>query len=438
VTTGNFADANSIINGLRIAKKRKGKLSMLKILHSADWHTKDSTIDESEKCLNHLVETAWNEKPDLIIVAGDLTHRFDVKLDTPTARLLMSTIHNLSQVGPVIIVGGTPYHDGHTPDVLRQLRRPNVIVQCDYPGQIYLVDGIPLLKDDEVFKAAKGVGSVIDAVISMVPAPTKKFLEMSGTMQDGDNKIADGMGLILANLGAQAAVYPEATHIVVGHWSIGGAYTSETQQMIGRDIEISRAQVMAGNPDLVCLGHIHRAQQVGSDPIFYSGSIYSLDAGELEDKGFYIHEFENKNLSSRFIVGPATKRLVISADFTNDDGHIDLAPALYSYSEREISGNHIKITIKIHQDQADQVDQKQIEQFFTSAGAASVKIERVMVPRENVRCSEFFTLKTLREKLVQQARLRGEPEIDAGILSKADDLEKYPAETIISSLPTEQ
>jgi len=57
----------------------------MKILHTADWHIgsfkgpeKDGVNLRSEdtmKCLRSLVETAEKEKPDLVLVSGDIFHQ---------------------------------------------------------------------------------------------------------------------------------------------------------------------------------------------------------------------------------------------------------------------------------------------------------------------------------------------------------------------------
>lgn len=401
------------------------------ILHSADWHVKDQSIEECRKVLGEVRESADEKIPDLTILAGDLTHRYDVKLDSETARLIFDSVSHLGTIAPVVIVGGTFFHDGRSPELLSHLNLEDIYVFPDYPTQVCLTNGGRIVDIDKVTDSVR-------AVISIVPAPTKKFIDASGRMEVVDGEIASLMGVIFMNLGEKAkSLFPDVPHILAGHWSIGGAYISEKQQMIGRDIEISRDQVCLAKADLVCLGHIHKAQQIGKEPIFYSGSIYSLDAGELDDKGFYYHTLTKTDLCSEFVQVSATKRVVIEEDVTaNGDLETSVENIIHRHSAEQIGGNIVKVTIKLFQDQVDQLKGMfDLEQHFLASGAQAASVHYIRVPRENVRCKEFFTLNSLAEKIAQQAALRAEPEIDKAILEKVSVLESLPPEKIIESLP---
>lgn len=60
----------------------------MKILHTADWHIGSFKGPEKEgvnlrsedtmKCLRSLVETAEKEKPDLVLVSGDIFHQAEI------------------------------------------------------------------------------------------------------------------------------------------------------------------------------------------------------------------------------------------------------------------------------------------------------------------------------------------------------------------------
>ena len=96
----------------------------MKILHAADLHVRDKDIDECRKVLGFMVECATRHGAplDLIVLAGDLTDRADVKLDSPTARLVMDTVSQLSYVAPVAIVTGTRSHDGNIPEMMEHVK----------------------------------------------------------------------------------------------------------------------------------------------------------------------------------------------------------------------------------------------------------------------------------------------------------------------------
>ncbi|MBC2712893.1 MAG: metallophosphoesterase [Desulfosarcina sp.] len=403
----------------------------MKILHTADFHIKDSSIDEGIKCLDFLVDWARKESPDLIIIAGDLTHRNDVKWDSKTARVIILTVAELADIAPVFIVKGTPYHDGDIPEMLDRIRSKHSIVVSLYPEQCILSPkssgGLNILPVD----SSKNV--TVSAIISMVPCPTKAFLESqtSFEMRECDNMIENGMGQILAAFGRTAAAIP-APHILIGHWTVGGAFISEKQQMIGRDIEISQGQIQLADANLVCLGHIHKAQKIGQN-IFYPGSLYSLTAGELDPKGFYIHELGDHGLlQSEFIKAPATRRLILDADFTNGDRLADLESILHTFSTGDIHGSIIHARFRIWEDETAKLDVEQIKQNFE--GAVEVVVDVVRVPRANVRSKNYFRLNTLREKIEEQAKIKDEV-LPAGIPDKVESLESMEPDKIFEGLP---
>lgn len=399
----------------------------MKILQTADWHIKDSAINEAAKCLSFMVDRAKEEKPDLIIIAGDLTHRNNVKWDSKTARLATITVSRLADIAPVAIVKGTPYHEGDIPEMLARIKARHPVHVSMYPEQITLFN-------NHFFPASDmGTTAHADCILSMIPCPTKAFLESQTNfeMQEGDNMIENGMGQILAAFGATAGVC-EGTHIVVGHWSVGGAYISEKQQMIGRDIELSQGQIQLANADLVCLGHIHKAQKMG-DNIFYSGSLYSLTAGELDPKGFYIHHMDQGDLvKSEFIEVPATRRLVLDADFTNGNKLSDLGVILNTFSTGDVHGSIIHARFRVWEDETAKLDTSQVVASFE--GAADVIVDIVRVPRANVRSKNYFRLSTLKEKIAEQAKIKDE-NLSKSVLAKVENLESMSPDKIYEELP---
>ncbi len=184
---------------------------------------------------------------------------------------------DLADIAPVVVVIGTPSHDGTAAEVLEHIKAKNEVWVSSRPEQIHLYE----IGGKMVIRAASPVPPT--AIISMVPTPTKQFFNSDSDIKGTDNEIAQAMGAMFAGFGSQAANFPGVPHILVGHFQIGGAFVSETQQLNGLDIEISREQIGYANADLVMLGHIHLHQQIGQN-IFYSGSIFRKDFGELDAK----------------------------------------------------------------------------------------------------------------------------------------------------------
>jgi DNA repair exonuclease SbcCD nuclease subunit len=233
---------------------------------------------------------------------------------------------------------------------------------------------------------------------------------------------------MLAGFGAVAAEYT-CPHILVGHFSVGGAFVSETQQLIGQDIELSRDHIGLAEADLVCLGHIHLRQKIEPN-IFYSGSISRLNWGEMEEKGFYVHELDGKTLrDARFVTTPTRKLIKLKTDLTN--GGRPPVETMMAAGEYDIAGAFVRLEIKVWQDEADLINLGSIREAMAAAQDVDIRLQRV--PRETVRCTKLLELQTLRDKILEMALLRKE-DVPESILDKADILETMAPEEVYKAV----
>lgn len=425
---------------------------MLKIIHSADWHFNDRDHDEIEQCVDFMITKAREEKPDLFVVSGDITDSQNLKLDSRSAKTICRQFSEMSDIAPVVNIIGTPSHDGKSAEILRYVKGTYPIHISEKPEQIYLIQGGRLVDSSGLVfvDAAK-----VKAVITQIPTPTKQYFQADSGIEAGDKAISNAMTALLGAAGVIAKEY-HCPHILNGHFQVGGAYISETQQLVGRDIEISADQLAMAVATICCLGHIHKQQVMGPDKnIFYPGSIQRRTFGETEDKGFYIHEVsmnpkslanpeddldtrrekaekllnssqyeERWLLNSQFILTPTRQKLTIREDFTKTD--IETADSFVCdfifTSGESLKDAFIKVEFKVWQDEAGIINQAEIERSFLDAGAARADINLIRIPRETVRAARVLTMNRLREKIIEMAALRQET-VEDSILAKADLLE---------------
>ena len=400
----------------------------MRILHMADIHARDADIEEVEKCLEAIVKLAYKEEPDLIINAGDTFDSRNIRLDSQAAKLIFRKFSDLADLAPVAVITGTPSHDGEAVEALQYVNSKHPIWVSKKPEQIYLIDGVLIDECEEP----------PDAVLSMIPQPSKQYFSTDSDIRGADAEIASAMSAIFAGFGAQASVY-NCPHILVGHFQVGGAMISETQQLVGVDVEISKDQIALANADLVCLGHIHKQQQIGTN-IFYSGSIYRLNYGEMDEKGAYIHQLvadscESGAVISKFHKTPTRKLVQIKEDLTFEGAIDELDISLYGSipDPEKITDSILKVEFKVYQDEAEKLDKEAIEEFYLEHGAKEVDLRIIRVPRENVRSERILKLTTLREKIIEQARLKDET-VSESILAKADLLESETGDQIIARI----
>jgi exonuclease SbcD len=408
----------------------------MKIIHTADIHfsNKKDIYKDVLKCSNYLLDTAEEEKPDMIIMAGDI---FDerVALDSSAALSAVDFITRAGQIAPVLVLKGTPTHDvGDSLHIFRKLNTSYPVYVSEDIEQICLKGASfrqPLI--GAAFIPLEAGVDGCSAVLSCLPSIQKgNLLALKGKgqdIQDGDYEIADLLRDIFQGFGLtnQEARRHEIPTIFVGHGSILGASLSTGQQMIGKDIELGISDLRLAHADLYCLGHIHKAQRWNE--IFYSGSITRLNYGEEEDKGFFIHELLEGKAMSRFIHTPARIMKTIRCD--------DSLPSVESLADNindaSIKGASLKITYQVSEEDVHRVNDEELKSTaIEKYGVKEVKIEKTITPKVRVRAEGISRIQALDEKLRRWGETVGQ-DIPQGAFSKLESLERMDEQEIIKS-----
>lgn len=398
----------------------------MKIFHIADLHLRESDIDEATHCLGYIEAMADTDCPALIVIAGDIFDSRDIKLDTKAARLAVRWVSGMAQIAPVVVVRGTPSHDGNSPEILSLALGTSRVFVAGKPTQLYLYRNNCLATAEEMDRIMVADDDV-EAVITLVPTPTKQFFQGTdgADIKTGDAEIAAAMGNLFAGFGAMASKFDGVPHVLAGHWNVTGAYVSDTQVLTGVDIEISKDQMALANADLYCMGHIHKPQQIGQN-IFFAGSPWALNWGENYGHGFYIHSLCEGVLDSRFIKTPATNLQRYSLDMTAGQKMEDLMPPSGG-PENTV----VRIDINVYQDEVDLIDKPYIVGAFDWAKSVDIRINRV--PRGNVRSETILIAETLCDKIVARASLNGGPP-PPSVLAKAKVLETMEPEALVAAV----
>ncbi|TGY90880.1 hypothetical protein E5329_23880 [Petralouisia muris] len=262
----------------------------MKILHSGDWHIGnfEGPIKEgvnlrsldTKHCLEFMAERAEQERPELVLVPGDIFHAGKTWSDRCCDEVVMAIeiITRLAAVsGHVIIMKGTPNHDGegqfkvlaaHFSDFhnVHIVVNPEV-VQTEY-ADIAVLPGF----DRGVYRA--------------------KF---PGLGKEEENEVfSKELGKIAMGLRAQCR--KDRPAILMAHYTVPGCNTESGQSQLLTQFEpiIPLEALSAADYDLVALGHIHRPQQVsGFENVYYSGSVNANNFNdEGQERGFWIHYAE--------------------------------------------------------------------------------------------------------------------------------------------------
>jgi exonuclease SbcD len=267
---------------------------MLTILHFADAHIDMANYGRHDpvsglpmrvldflKSLDTIIDTAINEKVDLVIFAGDA---YKDRNPAPTfQREWGRRVMRLSRAGiPTLLLVGN--HDtspalgrAHTLDPFSTLEVPNVIV-LERPSFLRPTDlwGLPL------------------QVIAL-PWVSRSGLIASQELTSNDPEkvnqaIEERLAVIVHEMLDEAD--PNLPVVLTAHASVQGAvYGGERTVMLGGDLVLPGSVVRDPRLDYVALGHIHKSQNLNEGahpPVIYPGSIERVDFGEAADDKFFV------------------------------------------------------------------------------------------------------------------------------------------------------
>ncbi|HYN96576.1 MAG TPA: exonuclease SbcCD subunit D [Pilimelia sp.] len=253
----------------------------MKILHTSDWHVGKvlkghSRLTEHVAVLAQVVDIARAERPDLVLVAGDL---YDTAAPAPDAtRVVTRALSALRGTGADVVVIGGNHDNGPALDALRPwadaagvtLRgtvRDNpaehVIAGRTAGGEPWQVAALPVLSQRYAVRATE-------------------MYEL--TAAEATQTYADHVGRVLARL-TEGFTDAGTVHLVTAHLTVVGAKAGggerDAHTVLGYAVP---ATVFPTAAHYVALGHLHRAQQVlGPCPVRYSGSPLAVDFGEEEN-----------------------------------------------------------------------------------------------------------------------------------------------------------
>ncbi len=240
------------------------------------------------RSLDVIVDTAVEEKVDLVLFAGDA---FKDRSPAPTfIREWGKRIMRLSRAGiPTVLLVGN--HDlspalgrAHALDPLSTFEVPHVRV-VEKPGLLTPadLDGLPLQIIALPWVSRSGLVAFLGEAAGGLSA------------EDLYERMADLMTEGVRQLMQQADA--SLPLVLAAHASVQGAkYGAERLVMLGHDLVLPASLVKNPRWAYVALGHIHKAQDLneGSQPpVVYPGSIERVDFGEAhEDKCFVIATIE--------------------------------------------------------------------------------------------------------------------------------------------------
>jgi len=262
----------------------------MKIFHSGDWHIgsfKGPERDgvnlrslDTKRCLEYMAERAEQERPELVLVPGDIFHTGKTWSDRCCDEVVtaIEIITRLAAVsGHVVVMKGTPNHDGEG-----QFK----VLAAHFTG----FHNVHIAVSPEVIRTEY-------ADIAVLPGFDHGVYraKFHGLGKEEENEVfSQELGRIVMGLRAQCRVDRPA--VLMAHYTVPGCNTESGQSQILTQFEpmVPAESLKAAAYDLAALGHIHRPQLVsGYDHVYYSGSINANNFNdEGQERGFWIHYAE--------------------------------------------------------------------------------------------------------------------------------------------------
>lgn len=279
---------------------------MIKLLHSGDWHIGRFNGPEKDgqnarfldicRCLEALVRGAQKNKPDIAVVAGDVFHQARTWSDRGLTEVqaAIGYIRELEKVCPVVVMRGTPNHDGEShfgmlktafegDDSVHIVTEPGVSTYYSYSGKPVQVACLPGF-DRGYYRA-----------------------QHPGLSKEEENEVFT-KAIADMIIGLKAQCIPGVPAVLVSHYTITGCNMESGQTAFFSQFEpvVYPDTLAAADFDLVCFGHIHRPQQLeGCKNTFYCGAISALNFNdEGQERGYWLHDIQDTPVLDTSVAGP--------------------------------------------------------------------------------------------------------------------------------------
>lgn len=325
----------------------------MKIIHLADLHigkrvNEFSMIDDQKYILNQILEIIDKEKPDAVIIAGDV---YDKQVPSIEAvELLDSFISDISKrKTTTFIISGN--HDSAERLAFGSslMAMGKIYISPVYNGKISKYT----LKDD--------FGSANFYLLPFVkPNHVKRFFP--------DEKIesyTDAIKVVVDNLKLDTS----EINILIAHQFVTGASRTESEEISVGGLDNVDASVFE-DFDYVALGHIHRPQKIGTERIRYCGTPLKYSFSEVND----------------------TKSVSIIEINSKEDFNLRTIPLIPKRDMRKIRGTYEELTTKTSYENTNTDDY--IYVTLTDEFNVADAIQKLRVIYKNIMKLEYDNMRT--------------------------------------------
>ena len=276
-------------------------LRKMKVIHTSDWHIGQtlyqySRDEEHKYFFNQLKNIVLEEKPDALIVSGDIFHA-----STPSVmsqRLYYHALVELSRLYDdlqIIVTAGN--HDSPS--------------RLEAPRELWEAFNVTVIGNLDFYKEVQENGLTYDA--SKIQIPVRRNDEIVGWIlavpfinagnypsvkeDDGYSKrVFSFYNNLKNNLKLNEQYAENHSIIAMGHFMISGVDSASQNKLTGGLESVVSTEMSAiSGIDYWAMGHVHHPQNVGGN-IRYSGSPFAMTFNEIYPHSVTVVEIENHNV----------------------------------------------------------------------------------------------------------------------------------------------
>ncbi|MFE8699224.1 exonuclease SbcCD subunit D [Cytobacillus sp. FJAT-54145] len=295
----------------------------MKFIHTADWHLGKLVhgiymTEDQREVLNQFVRLVEEEKPDAVIIAGDL---YDRSVPPTDAVDLLDEILfkiNVELKIPIVAVAGN--HDS--------AERLSFGSSWYRNSQFYLTGKI-----QNYFQPVQVNGVNFYLIPYAEPGVVRHVLG-----NDSIHSHQEAMKAIVGKI--EETLNPNEPNVFVGHAFVLGGSTSDSERSLSVGGSGCVSQDVFAPFSFTALGHLHSPDAIKHDKIYYSGSLLKYSFSEAKQrKSVSIVEME---MDGSFTI--RYKSLTPKQDMREVEGFLDelLDPSFY---EKQSIHDYLKITL---------------------------------------------------------------------------------------------
>lgn len=410
----------------------------MKILHTADIHLgelngpiingENARMQDTVRCMDFIVGKALEEDVGLIVISGDLFNKSKLWADQMLTEIKIASkwLRKLSFIAPTVLMFGTANHDS---------------IQAFKNIKAMEIKDLTVVIEPDFFEIFTKSGLV---QIACVPGLDKGFYreQFPGMDFEDENKaISEALGNVILGISSEAT--KDVPLILMSHYTVMGSTTGNGEALfMNSDIVIPTEALQASNYDLVCLGHIHKAQSIPNcgRPVYYCGPPNAISFNEEgQDKGFYIHEMSedlpfDRYRNSKFVKTPSREFLTLKWEDEGVREFINSGLSENVWANLEfIKDKIVRVIYSCSDELNKQFSRKSLEKALYAAGVfyvSEIKPEKILVTTDKNAMNENDTVEdNLRLWLEKQ----GVPETD---IKDILELSRPMVAQVSASLPT--